>query len=262
MRVSIDLELVRRAFVEKSDSELVEIWQRHDPNEWQPEAFEVIRQILTERGVPIPEISQVVGEQTSTERPRSESFIDVWCRWIALIVCIAGVGVFGLGLVTQASRIARALLEDGILPGFAYCLLTGLGVLRSFRPQLPRVLHQASALANALAAIAVVMFWVYLLRGAFNPGTEFVPLLMTLLFGLMIRATGMLDHFQPPAWLGILVLVITAFFFVSQDAARMNAPLATLNQRADLLGMFAIVVALVWAVLLIVGFRRAARTRA
>ena len=40
--------------LQKTIEELVAIWTKHDRNEWSEEAFEAIKQIFTDRGIPIP----------------------------------------------------------------------------------------------------------------------------------------------------------------------------------------------------------------
>lgn len=48
------LQDIRGKMRPKPTEELVQIWETHDKTEWSDEAFESIREILTERGVPLP----------------------------------------------------------------------------------------------------------------------------------------------------------------------------------------------------------------
>jgi len=52
---SSDLDQVRSHMKSQETEKLLDIYRQHNINEWRPEAFHIIRQILEERGVQIPQ---------------------------------------------------------------------------------------------------------------------------------------------------------------------------------------------------------------
>lgn len=123
MSVSIDSERVRRVLGEKSDAELTTMWQDHDPRRVAARSLRGPKEILSERGIPIPEMSQREESSIATAHRRAGNWIDSVSRVVALVFCAGGIAVFGCGTASQAPRITRDLLEDRILSGLADCLL-------------------------------------------------------------------------------------------------------------------------------------------
>ncbi len=65
----------------KDTDQLLEIWQRNNRAEWSDPAFEVIRDILKERGVEIPEQNEPVyemEEKTADKETREDNRLEEW----------------------------------------------------------------------------------------------------------------------------------------------------------------------------------------
>ena len=65
----------------KETDELIEIWQSNHRFEWSDEAFEVIKEILKERGVEIPEQNEPVyeaQEETTGKKAADEDGLEEW----------------------------------------------------------------------------------------------------------------------------------------------------------------------------------------
>jgi hypothetical protein len=70
------IQLIRRSLEDRDTAELLEIWQKNDPGEWSPEAFQAIREILIERIGSVPDQQarepEAQGEVESESEPESE----------------------------------------------------------------------------------------------------------------------------------------------------------------------------------------------
>lgn len=197
------------------------------------------------------------SEDTMTGGVRADTTFDKVARWCTLVLAVLGVVAYSIGLVTELDRIARDFWEDGIVLGFCYSWLTGLGVLRSFRPHLPRGLHLASALANVLAGYVLVMFWVGLFTGKIDKGAEFIPILMTVAYIVILRGIRIREHFRPQPWLIGLIFLCTILNVVIPEVLHQRPRgLSDLNQDANLAGAVHIVTILAWIAFMIVGFWR------
>ncbi len=53
------VEQIRKRMEDKSTEELLEIWQKHDTDEWSSEAFDAIQQVLSARGEKLPQQGQL-----------------------------------------------------------------------------------------------------------------------------------------------------------------------------------------------------------
>lgn len=69
-------EQIRDRMNLKETEELLEIWQNNDRAEWSDEAFEVIQEILKERGVDIPEQNKPIYEHEEEEQQEDYHFSD------------------------------------------------------------------------------------------------------------------------------------------------------------------------------------------
>lgn len=65
---------IKRALSERSNSELLQIWRENNRHEWRPEAFEVVREILLERGIEPPDqqILSTAQAENAYESKRSK----------------------------------------------------------------------------------------------------------------------------------------------------------------------------------------------
>ena len=61
------IQQIRNSFEDRDTADLLEIWQKNDRQEWTPEAFEAIRQILLERNGTVPEQAVNAGENPPQE---------------------------------------------------------------------------------------------------------------------------------------------------------------------------------------------------
>ncbi len=187
----------------------------------------------------------------------ADATFDKVARWVTLLLAALGVVVYSIGLVTELDRIARDFWEDGIVLGFCYSWLTALGVLRSFKPHLPRGFHSASALANVLVGYVLVMFWVGLFTGKIDKGAEFIPVLMTVAYMVVLKAIRIREYFRPPLWsVGVIFLCTTLNFIIPEVLQQRSRGLSDLNQAANVIGGVQIVTVLVWIAFVIVGFWR------
>jgi hypothetical protein len=66
----------------KETTELLEIWQNNNRFEWSDEAFEVIKEILEERGVEVPDQNKPVYEQQEEKNEDDYDFSDEELRII------------------------------------------------------------------------------------------------------------------------------------------------------------------------------------
>ena len=73
---------IRNRMVLKETEELIEIWQTNDRSEWSDDAFEVIKGILDERGVEIPEQNEPVYEHKEEKNEKNYDFSDEELRII------------------------------------------------------------------------------------------------------------------------------------------------------------------------------------
>ena len=176
--------------------------------------------------------------------------IDRTITWLIFILCSLGTVIYAVSIVTEIDRIARDLLEDGILPGFVYCLATALGTLRTIKPHLPRWYHFASALVNVLVGYVIVMLWLAIFTGHIDRGAEFIPLLMTLAYLVILRVILIREYFNPPNWLVILVFLITSINIIIPEG----------HPGVMVIGAMQIVTLLAWLVFLFIGFRWRDRT--
>ena len=185
---------------------------------------------------------------------RIEPKIDRIARWFTLVFASLGVAFYSIGLVTEMDRIARDFWEDGIVLGFVYSSLTALGALRSFRPELRRGLHFASALANVLVGYVLVMFWVGLFTGKIDRGAEFIPLLVTIAYLVILRGIRIREFFRPPRWSLLVVITCTTLNFIVPEVIQQRSLGFTIFA-----GAVSLATLLAWAVFLILGFRRSTR---
>ena len=187
----------------------------------------------------------------------AETTFDKVARWVTLLIAAFGVVAYSILLVTELDRIARDFWEDGIVLGFCYSWLTAAGIVRSFKPHFPRGLHFASALANVLVGYILVMLWVGLFTGKIDKGAEFIPVLMTVVYFIVLKAIRIRDYFSSPLWLTGIVLLCTVMNFVIPEVLQQRSRgLSDLNQAANIVGAVQIVTVLVWIAFVIVGFRR------
>lgn len=73
---------IRSRMILKETEELIEIWQTNDRFEWSDNAFEVIKEILGERNVEIPEQNDPVYEHTEEKDEKDYDFSDEELRII------------------------------------------------------------------------------------------------------------------------------------------------------------------------------------
>src|SRR5512139_582545 len=58
----------------KETEELLELWRNNDRAEWSQEAFEIIKEILKERGVEIPEQNEPIYEHKEKDQQAEDDF--------------------------------------------------------------------------------------------------------------------------------------------------------------------------------------------
>lgn len=196
----------------------------------------------------------------SIPESRTDTTFDKVARWLVLVLASFGVLLYSFGLITELDRIARDFWEDGIVLGFLYSGFTLLGVLRTFRPHLPRAFHFASALANVLIAYVLVMFWFGLFAGKIDSGAEIAPFLMTIVYVVVLRAIRIHEYFRPPSWTIVVVLMVTTLSFVIPAIlARGARNLSDFDRVATIAGSIQIFMVLIWVVFLVIGFKQASK---
>jgi hypothetical protein len=104
---------IRERMAAKSTEELHHIYDTHDEAQWTPEAFEAIRQLLSERGEPVPTYQDpnvnLTGSVIGARRPRR------WLRWVM-------VGIFALfimGLINHFISFPIANAKSNLRKGDA-----------------------------------------------------------------------------------------------------------------------------------------------
>ncbi len=186
-----------------------------------------------------------------------DTTFDKVSAFFALGLASLGIVAYSGFMFTEADRISRNPWEDGIVLGFLYSLLTGLGALRFFKPKLPRWFHLASALANVVVGHVIVMFWVSLFTGKIYGGALLVPPVGTLVYVVVLRGIRVREHFAPYAWLVVVAIICSALSLVIPEALERSADnLSDLNQVSKIAGAIYIVTALTWITLVVVGFWR------
>ena len=188
-----------------------------------------------------------------TAESPDDTTLDKVAKWLALVFATLGVLLYSVGLITELDRIARDFWEDGIVLGLCYCSLTLVGILRTFRPHLPREFHLASAFANVLIGYVLVMFWVGVFYGMLDRGAEFVPVLMTIAYVIVLRAIRIDEHFRLPLWLIAVVFLATTLNFVVQIPKGTEFDITGFSRVATIGGSIQLITSLIWITFLIVG---------
>ncbi len=73
----------------KSTEELLQIWVTHDTDEWSEDAFQVVKQILSERNAPIPEQNPPPAKPLP-KKPSGKGFL--WCGGILIGTWAVAIG--------------------------------------------------------------------------------------------------------------------------------------------------------------------------
>lgn len=179
--------------------------------------------------------SQTIAKSKKTEIKTAHKGI----LWSTLIISIIGLLIYLFGLISELNRIREDLMEDGIILGFLYFLLTFLGAIRSVSPNLPKILHQLSAFANVSAGSVVIMLWVGLFNGALDSDAWFVPLLLTPLYILILKGIRVDEFFRFRSEFTIIIVLLTIGAFYLENR------------------ILFIVTFIVWIVFLFYGFHEA-----
>ncbi len=91
---------------QKSSDELLQIWKENDRTEWSDEAYDAIRQILTERGVSLPSQKAAVAVADEEGDPNADALVrlSTWAQllgWLALVVTVGISGINVVSIVTS-----------------------------------------------------------------------------------------------------------------------------------------------------------------
>ncbi|MGD0077350.1 MAG: hypothetical protein ABSB91_01850 [Sedimentisphaerales bacterium] len=114
----------------KTSEELINIWLKNDRTQWSDSAFEAIRQVLTERGIHLPQqIVSTVVEDTARQK-RYPALKHRVLSLIALIV-LASIAYWVWNNLGGGQGLMRNVLRNGILGAmlpfalYLLCLLVG-----------------------------------------------------------------------------------------------------------------------------------------
>ena len=89
------LNKIRKIMEPKSTDDLLKIWTENNRYEYYDETFTVIKQLLVEREIPIPQQNQPYGQVTTEEK--EPSLISV----STIIAFIAGIILLAIGLLIK-----------------------------------------------------------------------------------------------------------------------------------------------------------------
>lgn len=105
------LKKIRKIMESKSTDDLLKIWTENNRYEYYDETFAVIKQLLIEREIPIPQQSQPYGQITNEEK--EPSFVNV----TSIIAFIAGIILLIIGLLIEPSMNSQNSLpmSEGIV---------------------------------------------------------------------------------------------------------------------------------------------------
>jgi hypothetical protein len=100
--------LVKQNLEQKTTDELIEIWTENDKAQWAPKTFKIIREILEERSIPIPEQKEdnPADRFSKIRFPSPHKGIN---RFVFLLSLLAAVSIF-FSLPTSSKDAAGALL--------------------------------------------------------------------------------------------------------------------------------------------------------
>jgi hypothetical protein len=77
MNTSLRSQIYSRMNLKDTD-ELIQIWQLNDRREWSDEAFEIVKEILVERGAPVPEQNEPIFAASDLPEPTSDDGLEEW----------------------------------------------------------------------------------------------------------------------------------------------------------------------------------------
>jgi hypothetical protein len=102
-------EQIRGNFEERESEELLELWRENDRDEYSAQAFEVVREILIERGVELPE--QEAGRTTKTEADAGREGRTARPGAVYIVTVVAVIKAVGLLLLLL---ISATIAERGL----------------------------------------------------------------------------------------------------------------------------------------------------
>lgn len=104
------VEDIRRNLGDKSSDELIQIWKENDHERWSGDAFEAIKQILTERGLTIPAQSPEKPSGNTSPEQRKKSYKRNGRKQKTVRIVVGSILIFS-GIVL-GSNLYLDVLED------------------------------------------------------------------------------------------------------------------------------------------------------
>ncbi len=130
---------IRSSMLLKTTEELVEIWQMNDRNEWSPEAFQVVKELLIERLGTLPKQQYPSKDVTDSQESANKLLVDHQRKLslyllldLGLYLCIPFAFLFLFGIVMS---IASWLSPDSVrVVGFPswYAIMCALLIVPIF----------------------------------------------------------------------------------------------------------------------------------
>lgn len=144
------IRLIRDSMEDRKTQDLLEIWRKHDRDEWAPETFEAIRQVLLSRGFQVPrrgennpkEVDVVDQPTRAAARSDHENFkriafyAKVMSQVVAVILGLMVIAVVAILIqeisaqqdLTSNLMMVVVLVLPVVFCGFVWIVLQGISV--------------------------------------------------------------------------------------------------------------------------------------
>jgi hypothetical protein len=104
---------------DKTTEELLAIWTKHDRQEWSDQAFDAISQVLTERGVALPQ-QEIHDVKPSTSPEQKKKGMYKSNGWILLALMLVMAVINGSGILRG---VVIDVFQTGLLVGAIICFI-------------------------------------------------------------------------------------------------------------------------------------------
>jgi len=213
------IDEIKAQMGQKTDEELLAIWGKNDRVEWKDDAFEAIRQVLTERKVTVPAQASATAEiktPEATKGPVGWRFARFFAALLFAFFC----GVASLGLAQFVSGLylnGCVALTLGTVLALA-CAVSVRWLSRSSFPSASAETH--SRMMKVVASVAVVYFALFLALKSPSETTwgliSFVGYVVVGLGGIWMLVRSRRFAWQKYAVVGVGIAALTLPIYIPQ----------------------------------------------
>ena len=181
---------IRANMQRKNTEDLIEIWKRNDKEEYSDLSFQVIREILEERGFEIPPQEALIEEKfVSVELPRSKPAL-----YIGAALILLGLLIYAQQLISTKPNLIDSIIIICLLPLPLPLLIGGIVLVkRSSSPPVTLwrgllTLLGGLLLGRALGSIGLFIVAVAVLKS--EPKVNMATFPVSLILGMVLLLFG------------------------------------------------------------------------